>query len=314
MSRLTALRRIARPLVFRARLAGRTLGRWVRPPQPWDGHHHPVLDRFPAWSGEGDGRFVHDFLGVKTDARFRPMFKADPRGPVVTAYPPPHAGYFELIFVLESVIAEAASDAYTMMELGAGYGPWMVTSHAAMRHISPKTRVRLIGAEMVGHHIAWLREHFQSNGIDPDAHTLIQAAMSDRCGEGHFVPEVDLGWDFGQRLRDSPARAKTGPLQPVRVPTITLTEMLKDIDRVNLLHIDIQGQEERVLRHSMDGVDQKVDRLIVATHSRSIHRNIRSLLRDRGWTNVYDFGFRKRVRTDFGDVQFLDGLLAWTRT
>lgn len=313
MSRLTALRRWARPLVFRARLAARAVGRVLRPPVPWNGQHHPILERFAPWSGQADGKNVHDFLGIKTDASFRPTFKADPAGALQTSYPPPHAGYFELVFVLESVVAGAGREPFTMMELGAGYGPWMVTTHQAMGLVDAGTPVQLVGVEMVPHHVAWLKQHFLANGIDPGDHTLIQAATSDRTGEGHFVPEIDLGWDFGQQLRDSEPRRDTGALQPVTVKTVTLDELLADTERVNLLHIDIQGQEARVLEHAIDAVDRKVERLIVATHSRSIHRHLRRLLRDHGWTNVYDFGFRKRERTEFGDVQFLDGLLAWVR-
>jgi hypothetical protein len=57
-----------------------------------------------------------------------------------------------------------------------------------------------------------------------------------------------------------------------------------------------------------------VRRLFVATHSRAIHRGLRELMTRPGWRVVYDFGYRKRVRTPFGDVQFLDGVLACVNT
>lgn len=313
MSHWTVLRRWARPLVFRGRLALRAVERAVRPPVPWNGKHHPALERFPPWSGESDGTFSHDFLGVRTDARFRPQLRPDPRGPVAPAWPPPHAGYFELVFVLEAVEAAIDAEPFTMIELGAGYGPWMVTAHAALRRLRPDARPRLIGVEMVPHHVAWLREHFRNNGIDPEEHTILEAATSDREGEGHFVPETDLGWDFGQQLRDAAPRPGSRGLQPVGVKTVTLSRLLADVERVHLLHVDIQGHEERVLREAIGDVSRKVDRLIVATHSRRIHRGLRSLLSDHGFRAVYDFGYRKRERTGFGDVQFLDGLLAWVR-
>jgi len=313
VSRLTALRRLARPLVFRARLAWRAVDRRLRPPRPWDGRHHPVLAHFPPWSGRADGNHLHDFLGVRTDPRFRPQFRPDPAGPLETAYPPPHAGYFELVFVLEAALAGARAGRFHLMELGAGYGPWMVTAHQALRRLGADAEVRLTGVEMVPHHFEWLQQHFRTNGIDPARHRLIRAATSDRTGEGHYVPEPDPGWDFGQRLREAQARPAAGALRPVVVRTVTLTDLLADVDRVDLLHVDIQGHEERVLRHAIDAVDAKVERLIVATHSRRIHRGLRDLLRERGWVAVYDFGFRARARTEFGDVQFLDGLLAWTR-
>ena len=48
----------------------------------------------------------------------------------------------------------------------------------------------------------------------------------------------------------------------------------------------------------------------MATHSRSIHRRLRRLLADAGWKIVFDFRCRKWERTEYGDVKFLDGLLA----
>ncbi len=93
----------------------------LRPRRPWNGEHDPALLRFERWSGESDGRFLHDFLGGRIDPRFRPEFRADPAGPVRPDYPRPYASYLELVFVLESVLD--AGERFTMMELGAGYGP-----------------------------------------------------------------------------------------------------------------------------------------------------------------------------------------------
>ena len=80
---------------------------------------------------------------------------------------------------------------------------------------------------------------------------------------------------------------------------------------VDLLHADIQGEELRVLRHAQETLDRKVGRLITATHSRGIHRELRAMLVHSGWEPAFDFGFRKRERSAYGDVQFLDGLLAF---
>ena len=103
----SSAKRALRPLVFRLRLGIQRLGRLVRPVVPWDGKHHPALLRFPPWSGQADGTFVYDFLGIKTDPRFRPQFRPQPAGSLQTAYPPPHNVYFELAFVLESVLEAA---------------------------------------------------------------------------------------------------------------------------------------------------------------------------------------------------------------
>jgi hypothetical protein len=54
-----------------------------------------------------------------------------------------------------------------------------------------------------------------------------------------------------------------------------------------------------------------VRNVIVATHTHRIHRKLRKLLTAAGWECRYDYRLRKRERTPYGDVQFLDGLLAF---
>ena len=309
------MRRALRPLAFRLRSGARRLGHLLRPPRRWDGRHHPALLRFPPWSGEADGTFVYDFLGIKTDPRFRPQFRPQPPGPLETAYPPPHNVYFELVFVLEAVLAAADRPVLRVMELGAGYGVWLVTAHRAMQ-LSAGRPVELVGVEMVPRHFEWMRQHLRSNGIDPDSHTLIQAAVSDCDGEALFDPEPDPDLAYGQALsrrvpgaRPGAAGSRTGE---VRVPCIDIRRLLREQRPVDLLHVDIQGEELRALRHAGPELNRCVARLIVATHSRGIHRGLRRLLDRAGWKPVYDYGLRSRARTPFGDVQFLDGLLAYS--
>jgi len=310
------IRRLLRPSVYFLRRSLRRLNDVVRPLLPWDGAHHPVLDRFPPFCGEADGKFSYDSFGVKTDPRFRPQLKPSPAGPLSTSHPEPYAPYFELVFVLESV-AEAG-DSYTMVELGAGYGPWMVTAHQALQQLGPRP-VRLVGVEMVPHHFEWMHDHFRNNGIDPAGQRLIHAAVSDAEGEAIYMPEKNPLLDFGQSLLQrglptegtSPAGgARIRGDRPVRVPCIVLGPLLSELDAVDMMHVDIQGEELRVLTHAAEAIDDKVRRLFVATHSRAIHRRLRQLMIRLGWRIVYDFDYRKRVRTPFGDVQFLDGLLA----
>jgi FkbM family methyltransferase len=274
-----------------------------------------VLEHFPPWRGEADGTFAYDSLGVRTDPNFRPHIRPHPRGPLELAHPSPYAPYFELVFVLESVVAAQDSPHYTMVELGAGYGPWMVSATTAWRSLVDRP-VRLVGVEMVPHHFEWLHQHFRNNGIDPAEHKLIQGAVTDTGGNATYIPEPDPRMDFGQTvvargLASSAEQLDGQPNRPVQVPGVTLPDLLADLDAVDLVHVDIQGEELRVLEHSASVLDEKVRRLMVATHSRGIHSALRRQFAAAGWTGVFDFGYRKRVRTPYGDVQFLDGLLAF---
>jgi FkbM family methyltransferase len=275
------------------------------------------------WKGVADGKFCHDVLGIKTDPKFRPQFRPDPEGPLATALPSPYAGYFELAFVLESVAACRETDRFTMLELGAGYGPWLVTAHRA-RQIFGSGAIRLVGVEMVAQHIQWLREHLANNGIDPDEHRLIQAAVSDVDGHAYYRPEENPWLDFGQTVSRRSVRGGSGApgesggtadgSGDIRVDALGLPALLRELERVDLLHADMQGEEGRALPAALDELNHRVSRLIVATHSRRIHRRLRRMLSGSRWTIVFDFRCRKWERTEYGDVKFLDGLLAAVNT
>ena len=323
MSLTARLKQTLRPLVFAARQARQRCGRLLRPPLAWDGRHHPALLRFEPWEGTADGTFCYDFLGVRTDPRFRPQFRPQPAGALRTEYPPPHAAYFEIAFVLDSVLAGGAGERFTMLELGAGYGPWLVLAHRATQ-LGTGRPTRLIGVEMVPHHFRWMHEHFRNNGIDPGEHRLLHAAVSDVAGEALYRPEPDRRLDFGQRVirrvagakapaaasPDAPASANGAGARPVSVPCVTLASLLEEVGDVDLMHVDIQGEELRALGPAIDRLSSRVRHLLVATHSRRIHRALRRRLGQAGWETIFDFGVRARERTPFGDVQFLDGMLA----
>jgi len=94
--------------------------------------HHPVLDPFePLQVDLGDDWDVN-FLGVRT----RRMFWIGGDEPRQDAgnLPRPNEEYIEWIDVLEAV--SNARDRFTMVELGAGWGRWLVNAAAALRHRS----------------------------------------------------------------------------------------------------------------------------------------------------------------------------------
>jgi hypothetical protein len=314
-----SLKPALRPLAFRVRRAADRLRHIVSPRQEWDGHHHPAVLQIEPWKGRADGQFCHDFLGIKTDPRFRPQFRPDPAGPLETRRPTPYAGYFELAFVLDSVASAADAESFTVLELGAGYGPWLVTAHTA-RRIHGEQAIRLVGVEMVEQHVQWMHDHLANNGIDAREHRLIEAAVGEVEGEALYRPEEDPWLDFGQSVTrrcagpgadagDSGASTEETAGQ-LRVRAIGLPGLLRDLDRVDLMHADMQGEEGRVFPSAIEELNRHVARLIVATHSRSIHRRLRGLLARAGWEIVFDFRCRKWERTEYGDVKFLDGLLA----
>ncbi|MEM7119496.1 MAG: FkbM family methyltransferase [Chloroflexota bacterium] len=290
----------------------------VRPPILWDGHHHPLFQEFTPWHGYADGQFVIDYLGIKTDPRFRAQFKPHPPGQLVTTFPTPHYAYFELIAVLQSVqnSAKFSYPEYAMMELGAGYGLWMVTAYKALRQLSPKP-IRLIGVEMEPTRFQWMHEHLRNNGIEPAEHLLLEAAVSAHNRKAlfhsHHPPELDYGLGLVETYSSSSVPTSQADEIGRIVTCVNLPKLLKQAPAIlDLLHLDIQGEEWRTLKGTVPELQKRVRMIIIATHSLRKHRQIAKLFNNQNWKCEWNFRPGKRERTDFGDVRFLDGLLVFS--
>jgi len=293
------IRKPLRPAVHAARRLWQRLSRLVNPWRGWSGEHHPIFERFPPWEGETDGRWMIDSLGGRTDPAFRPTYRAQPAGALQTKHPEPYAPYFELAFVLEAVADVTAERPFVMVELGAGHGAWLVTALCAARRLGHPV-ARLIGVEMVPHHLEWMRQHLATNGADEGQLRLVAGAVGTKDGEVRYAPIEDPSADFGQRL--DPAGGAT-------VRCYRLQTLLENEPAISLIHCDIQGAELDAFSGASQLLAERVHRILISTHSRTIHRQLRRQLETIGFDVVCDFGVRGRARTPYGDVQFLDGLL-----
>ena len=244
--------------------------------------------------------------------------------------PPVDEEYFEWIDILESVAR--AGESYTMMELGAGYGRWAVRAAAAVKQRGIQ-HCHLIAVEAEPVHFRWLQQHFRENGLDPAEHNLLQAVVSDRAGTAFFCIGMPKGGEdradhwYGQLLagtRDKPRRKgqtlydgipvvelKSG-WRSIEVPAVTLSSLLSDVDRVDLIDMDVQGEELTIVRAAIDDLDRKVCRLHIGTHAHHLEKGLREALGSHGWVSHFDFPCQSTTETPFGTVRFDDGVQSWT--
>lgn len=162
---------------------------------------HRSLDKlcalFTRYEGPGIDGFYIDFLGVKTRVHYLP--KAEQFDGRVLDYPsrdiqPLEFDPVEWEGTLQSVIE--AKDHFVAIELGAGYGPWLVASAAAagqrgIRH------VELAGVEGSADHFSFLLQHFTDNGLDPADHFLFHGIVGAADGTSYFPKLADAKQDWG---------------------------------------------------------------------------------------------------------------------
>ncbi|MCH2185568.1 FkbM family methyltransferase [Myxococcota bacterium] len=284
---------------------------------------HPIFYKFERFHDNVDGVSHYDFLGVRTNPKFWKGMQAIPPGRHLRGYPQVGEQYFEWVFLAETVWACRDQDSFSMVELGAGYGPWMLRAHHAFRQLS-KGEIFFIGVEGDFNHYEWMIEHFSNNDLDPKKHRLLNACVSDSEGVVSFTisdtPDSDYGLkaapdnfeshheekQLGEVLTDERGHKYRA------IPSVTLDSLIEDRRKIDLVHMDIEGHELRVVDHSMHSLNEKAARLLIGTHSREIEIGLRALLADNGWNCVYDFDQDGTTETEWGKIQFRNGCQAWT--
>jgi FkbM family methyltransferase len=250
-----------------------------------------VFSRFVAGC-----RTLPNWIGVTTRREF---FVEDLRF-VTVVPPPPDAELFEWIDVLEAVTR--AAGAFTMFELGAGYGRWIVNAAAALRAYSGLPH-SLTAVEAEPTHFRWLEDHCRDNDVDAK---LVQAAVAPGRGSVQFGVGQPASW-YGQAIADG----TWSPERVVTVDAITLSDLLEPLERVDLIHCDIQGAEAAVFEEAASFVDAKVQRVHVGTHGQEVELRLRQLFSSLGWENVNDYAGGTSVETPWGTMDFQDGVQTW---
>ncbi|MBM4145433.1 MAG: FkbM family methyltransferase [Nitrospira sp.] len=271
----------------------------------FENKHHEVFRHFKCWEGIVQPGYNVDFVGAITRASFyKGSFCYKDPSFVAADYPEFDEEYFPWIDVLESIIA--ARDQFVMMELGAGYGKWLVRAAKALREISNMPYL-LIGVEAEPEHYQWMKTHFLDNGIDPKNHLLIEAAVSDQ--DGHVMFETGRGDEhYGHQIIID----VIDPSLSIKdVPAISLHSLLNSLDKVDLIDVDVQGAELKILTAAKDELNRKVKRIHIGTHNSVIETGLRSFFYHMGWQCLNDYSYQQECSTQYGIIKFDDGVQTW---
>jgi FkbM family methyltransferase len=316
--------------------------------------HHPIFDRFVRTPHKAGPRYVENFVGALTRNEFEAELPPTPAGQQMNfsvsgralatdADPTLPAmlteDYFEWIDTLESI--DQARGEYVMVELGAGYGRWLINAAAALRRHKghPKLPSRFIGVEASPLRFRWLLQNCQDNEVDAATNRLVWGAVSND-EEAGFFPIYHAHWTGNQghtygapfekadgtRFQRVELQTDLNKLYPdleyyvsptaegqlfIRVQTVSLAHLIRDHAVVDLIDMDIQGAELDVVRSSLDELNRKVKRVHIATHGHDIEREIRALLAAQGWENVWDLPYDKVHASRYGEMYFCDGIQGW---
>jgi FkbM family methyltransferase len=181
----------------------------------------------------------------------------------------------------------------------------------------------IVGVEAEPQHFAWMQRHLEENSIDPRKARLIPAAANSYTGECAFMVGDPTG-NYGQsivseaQLRSEAfmAMLEHNGLEAVRVPCVDLLEVTRGIERVDYMHMDIQGSEAEFLLAHPDRLDECVALVNIGTHSELIERQLRRHFISRGWLCRYDIPMNGRILARYEGQEavehvFGDGVQVW---
>lgn len=253
--------------------------------------------------------FITDRLGVKTRGS---SLWDQVQYLVGTVIPPPipndfHAEAIEWIGLLKSV--RSARGKYVAMELGAGWGPWVVAGAFAARNAGIRN-ISLLAVEGDPGHFAFLRQHFIDNGWNPDQHILLQAAVGAQPGRARW-PRVEPRNSYGTRLLTGVEAQVANTLE---LQVLSITDLLRQQARWDLVHVDVQGSEVEICKAGIAALNERAHWLVIGTHSRLIEGLLISLLMSAGWVLENEkpviFGFQPNAPS-VEALTRVDGTQVW---
>lgn len=267
---------------------------------------HAVPDLVPNSS------YLTNFLGVLINPDHFGMLLAGRRGQVEDLPIPAnwHADMAEWGTALRAV--DLAIGSFTMIELGCGWGCWMNNTGIAARRSG--LDVHLIGVEGDTGHIEFARQSLKANGFHPDQIKLHHGLAAASAGTALFPRQAHSGvsWGlepiFGASDAETAEALRSGSHDVLTM--IPMAELITDHERIDLLHIDIQGGEASLVAESLEVLNDKVAYILIGTHSRQIEGKLLETLLAAGWW--LEMERPAIISVDrWGPVVRIDGVQGW---
>jgi len=261
-----------------------------------------------------------DGFGVKT--RFDCVPFADPQTLNLARLKRPlpddgfHAEGIEYCALLDAIERFAPAGEFTVVEAGAGWGPWLAMAGVICKRLNTPS-IRLIGLEASPERYALMQEHLAFNQLD-EAHgvvvSLFEGAVWGHDGVVHFpVSDVkDMGAAASQTAQETDYRGLQ--MQSVPVPCTRLPTLVGEGQKVDFLHIDIQGAEGSVVSDHIDWLNASVRSAMIATHSRPLEGQLMDLLNANNWQLIQEKPCRfspGQPQLDWTAATTVDGSQYW---
>jgi len=273
-----------------------------------------LFREFERYQGAGEAGFVINFLGARTRCSLQaPLIPFDGG---VEGLPEPvgstQGETAEWIGTLKAV--KEAEGRFRLLELGAGYGPWMaITYKAALQ--KGITDIHVYGVEGDEGHVDFMYTNMKDNDMEAVS-TVIYAAVGAEDGTAYWAVEENPGAVYGGRPVSADGSNYLGDTRQklIEVPIVGINGVLARERRWDLIHIDIQGHEGDVCRAGIEEMTKRVRRVVIGTHSRVQDGIVMETFHKAGWSLENEkptiAGWNGNIPTIEG-MAIVDGVQVW---
>ncbi len=283
-----------------------------------------VFERFRDVPCTPDPAFIADFMGQRSHVDFNGHWTG--KGGVQK---PRQTNNWEWIPVLWAATAakDSGRDRFTMLECGAGWGPWIMAGYGAARQLGI-SQIAIVGVEAERQKYEFMHRHFADNGVSADQGRAVHGIVAAESGIALFPVATDpslqwglktlgaVGTDRAKLLED--IRAKPVPDRPGMytvgkypseyslVDAYSLPDLMGDHDLIDMIHFDIQGFEGEVIAAAIKAMNARVRAIYVGTHSGEIEALLRAMMPGHDWLCARD-----RPQSPNPNGVLLDGTQVW---
>lgn len=273
-----------------------------------------------------EGGVIVDWLGIKTHKKHHSWLGQPEISCVISCLPVPddsvHAEaveYVALVVALERALNNRSKVQFTALELGASYAPW-ATAAAVLAQRHGFENIHCVAVEASSGSIGNISEHIKLNDLHSRGNVnfeIIHAAVY-VSNEILYFPIADTSKDNGAQVVElqSGVDYRGVNVDYESVKGITLLQLTAKIDKVDFLHMDLQGAEQKLLQDKpfINCLNQKVATLFLATQSRLIEGLALEVFSSLGWKLIRErpTTYRQNNRTtDINGWTLRDGAQIW---
>jgi len=207
-----------------------------------------------------------DWMGIRTRISMLPWAPIELAGTTSTALPIPDDAYRSEAseYAALALATNRAVDTLCIVEVGAGWAPWVVAGLVVAGREGLRGRGIAIEAHLK--HAKWAITHAYDNGIEAELMTGTPTQIIDALRVSATEMQVihAAGWIENTYMS---------------FPDVAAEDM-----RIDLLHVDVQGVEFELTSRVADSIQSHAVTMAIGTHSRLAEGQLQQFFLERGST------------------------------